>query len=240
MIFLDIETTGLDLQQSKIIQFGAVNGDEEINLMFNPQMKVDQKVLDLTGIAQAELDASPLFKDSIDFIYDLMKDQTLCGHNLVSFDLPIILNQFEKFGKDTSELEFEVVDTIKMYRNMYSARLENALMMVCGKEAISGLNFHDALDDVLATKQLYEGLCKNIGLDTEEDAIAYSGGDAFDLQGKFKLINERVCFNFGKYKNHPLDDVVRNDKGYMNWVMRLPDLFPKTKKWLAAMYGKKR
>ena len=66
LLFLDVETTGLDPRKDRIIEIGAVRVDnkgkvEKYSQLINPGFKISKEIRAITGIKQRELAKAPLF-----------------------------------------------------------------------------------------------------------------------------------------------------------------------------------
>ena len=82
----DLETTG-----KKIIQIGAlkVRDDQTVakfSTYVNPLEKINDYVSHLTGISNYQTDAAPLIDEVMPDFLDFVGDDTLVGHNILSFD----------------------------------------------------------------------------------------------------------------------------------------------------------
>jgi predicted DnaQ family exonuclease/DinG family helicase len=111
-VALDLETTGLDPENEKIIEVGLVlfeNGNvtERFSKTVNPGKTVSDHVLILTGIKQKDLDRSESLEKIIPDIKNFIKDKPIVGHN-VAFDI--------KFLSKSFPVENPTYDTISLSR----------------------------------------------------------------------------------------------------------------------------
>ncbi|MHC1683818.1 MAG: exonuclease domain-containing protein [Clostridiaceae bacterium] len=86
LIFLDIETTGLDPKTDKIIEIGAVkiknNVVSRFNTLVNPHRKVPLNILDLcSGITQESIDQAPEISEVMVNLLNFIEDLPLVCHN---------------------------------------------------------------------------------------------------------------------------------------------------------------
>jgi hypothetical protein len=83
---------------------------------------------------------------------------------------------------------------------------------------------HSAKSDTLVTELTYNGMLKSFNLEDKTideivEEVGFPKGNV-DLLGKIKYTTELgYHLTFGKYKNHPLNKVVKEDIGYINWVL---------------------
>ena len=88
---------------------------------------------------------------------------------------------------------------------------------------------HDALADVEATADvLLAQLERYTDLPGSVDALGEFSGDRErnpDAAGKLRFDAEgRVCLGFGKYTGWTLENIGRNDPGYLQWLMTKAEL----------------
>jgi ATP-dependent DNA helicase DinG len=86
LVFLDIETTGIDPVKDKIIEIGAVKIKDKIvtrfNTLVNPNRQVPLNILDLCkGITQEELDRAPQYGEVFKELLVFLEDLPLVCHN---------------------------------------------------------------------------------------------------------------------------------------------------------------
>ncbi|MBR6088912.1 MAG: 3'-5' exonuclease, partial [Anaerolineaceae bacterium] len=91
MVALDLETTGLDVRQDKIIEIGMIrfDGDEVLETyqsFVNPDRPIPPAVTQLTHITNPMVSNAPHILDVLDEVSDFVGNDTIVGHN-VSFDL---------------------------------------------------------------------------------------------------------------------------------------------------------
>jgi DNA polymerase-3 subunit epsilon/ATP-dependent DNA helicase DinG len=154
-VALDLETTGLRPERDAIIEIGAVKFRENEMLetwssLVNPQRPVPHKITQLTGITQAEANQAPTISSVISPLRSFVKDYPIVGHN-VPFDLSF-LKQHNLFLENPAIDTFELASILLPHAARYSlGTLADAL----------GITFptrHRALEDALATKDLFLGL----------------------------------------------------------------------------------
>ena len=93
-ISIDVETTGLDVSNEKIIEIAAIkfkNGkiEDTFSELINPRKKIPHFIENLTGISNSDVTDKPHFEEiSANFIR-FMDKYPIVGHN-VSFDIDFI------------------------------------------------------------------------------------------------------------------------------------------------------
>ncbi len=171
-VIIDIETTGLDKMADTPIQIAwCVLGNErsvleEGSFYINPGFPLPSVITRITGITQETLlqrgyGNGPATRKYMDLIWRL-QPCTLIGHNLVSFDYPILHNWMERFyqGRFKQPPVVKLVDTMHLagikWKTKKWLKLEE-----CGKRLDILFNkeqLHNAKEDVRLTKEVYLGL----------------------------------------------------------------------------------
>lgn len=152
---LDIETTGLEAKRDRIIEVGAVrvrNGKitDSFNQLVNPGRKLEEKIMQLTGITDAELSGAPYIEEVLPHLLKFISADVLVGHRIM-FDYSFIkraaVNQgivFEKQG----------IDTLKLARKFLPGLESKRLMDLCRHYGIV-YEAHRAGNDAKAAAELY-------------------------------------------------------------------------------------
>jgi ATP-dependent DNA helicase DinG len=154
-VALDLETTGLQPEHDAIIEIGAVKFRENEVLetwsnLINPQRPIPHRITQLTGITQTEVNQAPILSSVTSSLESFVKGYPIVGHN-VPFDLGF-LKRHHLFLDNPAIDTFELASILLPHAARYSlGTLAEAL----------GITFptrHRALEDALATKDLFLGL----------------------------------------------------------------------------------
>ncbi|MCM1568998.1 MAG: 3'-5' exonuclease [Roseburia sp.] len=157
---IDLETTGLNPKQDKIIEIGAlkvVDGIEagSFSCFVNPGRRLEPHITGLTGIQNQDLTQAPGIEELLPGLFAFLEDYPLLGHSVLfdySFLKKAAVNQRMTFEK-------EAIDTLKLARK-YLAQLEHRnLDSLCGYYGIPH-HAHRALEDARATSLLYQRLLR--------------------------------------------------------------------------------
>lgn len=166
-VALDIETTGLDPKRDKIIEIGAVkirDGKEtqRFENLVNPARKLEEKIIQLTGITDKELEQAPYIEDILPELLLFCGDDVLLGHRIL-FDYSFI-----KRAAVNNNLNFEKqgIDTLKLARKFLPELESRRLPFLCEYYGIK-YDAHRAGSDAFASARLYFKLIDNF---PEEEA----------------------------------------------------------------------
>ncbi|HSC92103.1 MAG TPA: exonuclease domain-containing protein [Gaiellaceae bacterium] len=167
---VDLETTGLSPERSRICELGAVRVralelDGDLQTFVNPGGRLPVAVSSLTGIRDAELRAAPSAEWAVRRFLDFAGDAVLVAHN-ARFDLAFLDREV---GRLTGRrLAGPVVDTVSLARRLLEGRVSRfGLASLAWFFGTSVQPCHRALPDAQATAEVLLGL---IGLAQERGA----------------------------------------------------------------------
>lgn len=160
-ICIDLETTGLDPKRDKIIEIGAVSVEAgriagEWETLVNPGRKLEERIVELTGIRDEQLAEAPAISDVLPELLDFVGDRVLLGHSVL-FDF-----SFLKKAAVNERLCFERqgIDTLKIARKYLQELESRSLGCLCKHYGIAH-SAHRALEDAKATVALYQKLLED-------------------------------------------------------------------------------
>lgn len=218
-IAFDLETTGVDLANDRIVEIGFIIYDEDLNVkverttLINPEMRIPKEATEIHGITDDMVKNAPKFKDIAKKLSLLFKNKEIIGYNILGFDLPLLLAEFERVGEEANFSD-KIVDVYKVESNLFPRTLSAIYKKYVDEELD---NAHDALADTRATIEIMKnhiGLANNLGktlyaLSESENLLDYGAKFAYDNEGY-------IVFNFGKHKGKRLMDEV----DYCKWMLK--------------------
>ena len=161
-IAIDLETTGIRLSKDKIIEVGLLKVKDShiidtFSCVINPDMQVDNKILELTKISENELENAKRIHEVINHIVDFCEEYVLLGHNTI-FDYSFVKKEANRAG-----LEFEKrgIDTYKLCKKVLPENVRKNLTEACGYFGIERKNSHRAFSDAYYTHVLFQEIIKN-------------------------------------------------------------------------------
>ena len=220
LIFLDVETTGLE-NSDKICSIGLIGvGENELFSVYellNEGKKIPPKASSINHVTNEMLQGKPPLKESVAWKFlqeNNHEGTTLIAHN-VNFDIKMLLaSGFVWMGKtiDTLRVTKHLIPECD-YFSLQFLRYELKLYKEEKKEALRYAQLqnecdivpHNALSDALLTKLLYEYLLEI----KEHDALV-------KLTKKNVLIQK---LDFGKYSGRYIEEIAMCDRGYLEWML---------------------
>ena len=131
-VIIDIETTGLSVENDEILEIGAiriVNGKtvEEYERLIAVKTEIAQNISELTGITQEQVkeNGKPI-NEALPSFMDFVKGSEVAGYN-VNFDHDFLLAECSRQGIDITKIKFTDVMTIvkSKLKGMRSYNLES-------------------------------------------------------------------------------------------------------------------
>lgn len=174
IICLDLETTGLDKYNDRIIEIALVKFDERtfevidtFSSLVSPWIPIPDVISNITNIYDEDLIWAPkldeLKKDIIAFIWDL----PILWHN-ITFDIDFFINNWIPVDSNIK------LDTFFLANFLCYSQSSLNLEMLCNSFWIWFDGAHRALNDVIATIKLFEKLIDKFNkLDNEKKHLLY-------------------------------------------------------------------
>lgn len=222
-LFFDTETT--DVQSKDIIQLAFLTSDgKEFNEYFKPEQEMSFGAMAVHHITPEFLEDKPSFKSRsiqddtsmtlfseislTQHLNNLAKEYIWVAHN-VEFDMEVLKKKGVEIPK--------YICTLKVARNMledenkkdlesYSLQYLRYYLGLYKEEKDTEILPHDAMGDVIVLKNLFEYLQHNSVL-TPENMMVISKEPQYIR-----------TLTFGKYAGYNLEDVVKTDREYLEWL----------------------
>lgn len=232
ILFFDLETTGPDTAKDRIVELGikVINSKGEVVLnkakRYNPEMKISPEATKVHGIKHGDIKDCPSFESDAKKLAKLFKDKIIAGYNIMVFDIPMLMNEFDRAGVEL-ELSGKYIDSFKIEQKLSSKSLSNIYKQYTGKDLEDA---HSAEADLNATHEVLTHQMKKIetleGMkpDMFDNLYTLSGTkDLVDFYGKFRRDAEGyLVYKFGKHK----DVRVVDEMGYAEWMLKVTPPFP--------------
>lgn len=159
---IDTETTGLHIRKNdRVIEIAVVLMDADLNItgkyetVLNPHRDLGK--VSIHGINGLIASKGASFHDVMASLSVLLRDRIIVGHN-VNFDIKMLAVEYE-----LENVYFdagEPLDTLKIARKLNLPTANNKLGTLCEHFGIPLVNAHSAMDDTVATAELFKVLFK--------------------------------------------------------------------------------
>lgn len=234
--------------QISYIKVSPDGTEERENLFVNPEKPIPHEVVELTGITNDDVNDAPTFKTLAPQLSEKFKGCDFAGYNSNHFDIPMLAEEFLRAGIDFDFSKVRLIDAQTIFHKMERRNLAAAYKFYCGRKMEEDFTAHRADEDTEATYRVLMGELDKYapGVQEEPDRVLENdmdclaefskqndnvdfagrivwkplvgadGKPVLDADGKEQKVE---VFNFGKYKGHPVADVLRTDIGYYSWMM---------------------
>lgn len=226
IVFFDLETTGVDILKDRIVEISLIkilpNGQEiEKTRRVNPGIPIPPAATEIHHITDADVASEPPFRQLAKSLANELAGCDIAGFNSNRFDIPMLDQEFQRAGVKFDFSKANFIDVQSIFHKKEQRTLVAAYHFYCGKE-LDGA--HSAAADTRAT---YEVLMAQLDRypdlpnDMEELAKYARMNRNVDFMGRLILDDkEREVINFGKYKGRIAEEVLREDSGYYDWIMK--------------------
>ncbi len=230
VVFFDLETTGVDIINDRIIEMCMVKMDTDGSIMkswkarFNPEGRLSRpEALEKHGITDDELLDEDTFSYIAPEIQLFFEDSDIGGYNVLRFDLPILCEEFMRAGIPFSYRTKKIIDSYLILAKMEPRKLEDVYTKYTGKTLE---NAHSAESDIFATIEIFHKQNEIYDLPQSIDELEKMTVDRsslIDLSGKYKLEDGKVMISFGKHQGKTFKEAHELDPSYFEWVKTSPN-----------------
>lgn len=222
--------------------------EERENIFVNPGKEIPQEVVELTGTSNADVADKPTFKALAAELAEKFANCDFAGFNSNHFDLPMLAEEFYRAGINYDFSQCRLIDAQTIFHKMERRNLAAAYKFYCGRKMEDDFDAHRADQDTEATYRVLMGELDMYAPGKQEEEERQLEND-MDVLAQFSKQNDNVdfagrvvwkemkdangqpmldadgkpmkqeVFNFGKYKGVPVEEALRRDPGYYNWML---------------------
>ena len=222
--------------------------EERENIFVNPGKEIPQEVVELTGTSNADVADKPTFKALAPELAEKFANCDFAGFNSNHFDLPMLAEEFYRAGINYDFSQCRLIDAQTIFHKMERRNLAAAYKFYCGRKMEDDFDAHRADQDTEATYRVLMGELDMYAPGKQEEEERQLEND-MDVLAQFSKQNDNVdfagrvvwkelkdangqpmldadgkpmkqeVFNFGKYKRVPVEEALRRDPGYYNWML---------------------
>lgn len=161
LVIFDLETTGLDLVNDRIIQISFIkvypDGKEERgDYLVNPEKPIPSEISALTGISDADVANAKTFKQLSSELEAKFKGCDFAGFNSNHFDIPLLAEEFLRSGIDFDFAKCRLIDVQTIFHKMERRNLAAAYKFYCGRKMEEDFAAHRADQDTEATYRVLQ------------------------------------------------------------------------------------
>lgn len=201
LVVFDLETTGLDLVNDRIIQISYIKvspndaeGEEQRKSLFvNPGIPIPPIVQELTGITDEMVKDAPTFKQLAKSLADTFTGCDFAGYNSNRFDVPMLAEEFLRAGVDFDFSKSRLIDAQSIFYKREPRTLAAAYKFYTGRKMEEDFRAHRADEDTEATYRVLQGQLDKYNPETVEEAELALPND-MDVLNEVSKMNDYVDF----------------------------------------------
>ena len=149
-VAFDLETTGLNSREDRIIEIGAVkikNGEEtgRFQTFVDPKVRLRPEIVELTGITDQMLKGAPAIDEVLPKFLEFVGDRVLVAHN-ADFDTGFMQTACANAG---AAYKYTSIDTLVLSQALMTGLKQHKLNLVADALSLPEFNHHRAADDAL-------------------------------------------------------------------------------------------
>ena len=165
---VDVETTGGMPRRDKITEIAILIHDgtkviDQFDTLINPERSIPTEITRITGITNDMVQDAPKFYEVAKDIIEIMDKTIFVAHN-VRFDYSFIKEEFQQLGFTFTKRQ---LCTVKLSRRAFPGLDSYSLGNLIRHFGISVNNRHRALDDTVATAEIFTTILED-KIDAEE------------------------------------------------------------------------
>ena len=222
--------------------------EERGDHLINPGKHIPEMITELTGIDDEKVKAAPSFKQISTTLAETFKGCDFAGFNSNRFDVPMLAEEFLRAGIDFDFSKCRLIDAQAIFHKMERRNLAAAYKFYCGRKMEEDFEAHRADQDTEATYRVLMGELDMYSKEQQDEDERILPND-MDFLAEFSKQNDNVdfagrmiwapitdkegkpltdkdgkpqlqeVFNFGKYKDYPVAEVLKKDPGYYSWML---------------------
>ena len=226
LVFIDLETTGLNVQTDRIVELTAFKihpdgNEEEKTVMLDPGIPISSEATKVHGISDSNVIGKPAFRQYAKSLVEFLTGCDLAGFNLIRFDLPLLQREFAHAGIKLDMRGVATIDAMDIFHKMEPRDLKAAYTKYCGKLLTAA---HSSASDVRATVEVLDSQIayySQLGNSVADlhDFCHPTHPNWLDSEGKVLASGDGPTFGFGKYHGRLLSDIAKLDPEYLDWIV---------------------
>ncbi len=225
LVSLDLETTGLDAANDRIVEVSCVKlmpgGRREVRTRrVNPGIPISPEATAVHGIRDQDVAGEPTFGQLARGLFAFLGGCDLTGFNLEHFDLPLLQREFQRAGIGFPAEPTRGIDAWRIFLSKEPRDLRSAYRFYCGKDLVQA---HAAEADALAAAEIVLAQVarySDLPLTVAElhDFCHPQHPDWIDPDGRIVWKGDKPVLAFGKHRDRSLQVLATEMPDYLRWM----------------------
>jgi DNA polymerase-3 subunit epsilon len=231
LVFFDLETTGLDLKNDRIIELAFIKVTPQGDVLervrrFNPGIPIPAEATAVHGITDADVAEEVAFCRTARNLVQIFEGCDLAGFNIKRFDLHMLIHELRRCGVEFSLAGRRILDMQTIFHREERRDLSAAARYYLEREHEEA---HTALGDIRTSAAVLAAqLDRYPHVPRDLDGLhAYCEEFApfrTEVDRWFTSPEEGRAFRRGKHKGQSLADVAREAPDYLQWMLSADDM----------------
>jgi DNA polymerase III subunit epsilon len=220
LMFVDVETTGLDVASDRVIELALVRFEPSRDalpdcFLFNPGRAIPPSSSFVHGITDEHVRGRPTFELCAPGLLEMLDGCDLAGFG-VGFDLAMLTAEFARAGLTLRLKGRAVLDALRLFTHFHPRTLAAAVRRYRG---VPHSAEHNALADALASAAVLDSMVEQHRL-SADPALLHRELNDVDVGGRFRHAGPEIVFNFGRYRGKAIEEIAASDPSYLRWLVR--------------------
>jgi DNA polymerase-3 subunit epsilon len=219
ILAFDLETTGLNPESDRIVEFCFIEMDDDMNEVsrwtqrINPGVPIPAETTVIHGISDADVAEEPPIKEFVGKIQALMANHTLMAYNH-GFDMNTMHYELVRNGGAGLDMSHPVIDPLVIFRTHKPHSLAGAVKHYMDEDLE---NAHSAEADTQAMVNVFKAQMASHGLEGGAQGQLVKRDRVFLDRAKrfYEDANGIVHFGFGKHRHEPVEPNI----SYVQWML---------------------
>ena len=218
---IDLETTGTDVRGDRVVEVAVLTVFPDGTVVpfvrrVHPGRPIPAAATAVHGIADDDVADAPGFAAIAPDLFAALIGTDLAGFGIVTFDLPLLVNEFARVGLPFRVGGRAVLDALALFRRREPRDLTAAVRFYLGADRTSA---HTALADAGYALAVLDAQAGRYGLPPVPTDLHATIAEV-DVGGTFRRDpGGVVVFAVGKHRGRPLAEVAAAAPDYLRWML---------------------
>lgn len=173
LVFVDIETNGLNHVRGRVIEVAAIRVEDgkivrKFNSLIDPETELPYFITNLTGITTNDVRGAPTFNQIADELHEVIDGAIFVAHN-VRFDYSFLKQEFKRLNRPFLPKQ---LCTVKLSRALYPHERSHKLQSLIDRHGFTYSARHRAYDDAAILWQFLQHVQKHFPPEQVATAVA--------------------------------------------------------------------
>jgi DNA polymerase-3 subunit epsilon len=231
LVFFDIETTGLDMRNDRIIELAFIKITPQGDVLervrrFNPGMPIPAEATAVHGITDADVAGEVTFCRTAKSLAEMFEGCDLGGFNIRRFDLHMLIHEFRRCDVEFTLEGRCVLDVQTIFHREERRDLSAAAQFYLGRAHEEA---HTALGDIRTAAAVLSAQLARYPQVPRDLRGLHEYCEEFapfrtEVDRWFKGPPEARVFRRGRHRGESLVEVARESPDYLRWMLGAEDM----------------